>query len=80
MYRGSRHVLKTNARTRYPNLDGDIYLKVSEAVNPADLNGDGTVNILDLVAVANAFGRDTPDLNGDGTVNILDLVIIATEM
>ena len=63
-----------------PNLDGDIYLKVSEAVNPADLNGDGVVNILDLVVVANAFGRDTPDLNDDGVVNILDLVIIAAEM
>ena len=63
-----------------PDLDGEIYLKASEAVNPADLNNDGVVNILDLVIVANAFGRDTPDLNDDGVVNILDLVIIATEM
>ena len=63
-----------------PDLDGEIYLKVGEAINPADLNGDGTVNILDLVIVANGLGSDEPDLNGDGTVNILDLVIIATEM
>ena len=45
--------------------------------NPADLNGDGVVNILDLVILANAFGKDSPDLNADGVVNILDLVIIS---
>ena len=43
----------------------------------ADVNGDGEVNILDLVAIANAFGEAEPDLNGDGIVNIQDLVIVA---
>ena len=42
-----------------------------------DVNGDGEVNILDLVAIANAFGGAEPDLNGDGVVNIQDLVIVA---
>ena len=44
-----------------------------------DLNGDGVVNILDLVIVANAVGTSNSkvDLNGDGVVNILDLVIVA---
>ena len=61
-----------------PDLDGDIYLKIDEGVsNPADLNGDGVVNILDLVIIANRFGTAKPDLNGDGVVNILDLVIVA---
>ena len=59
-----------------PDLDGEIYLKVSISI-PADINADGTVNILDLVMVANAFGDQKPDLNGDGTVNILDLVLVA---
>ena len=42
-----------------------------------DVNRDGQVNVLDLVAVANAFGKDAPDVNGDGIVNILDLVAVA---
>ena len=58
-----------------PDLDGEMYLK--GASHPADLNGDGVVNILDLVVIANAFGEAGPDLNGDGVVNIQDLVIVA---
>ena len=45
--------------------------------NPVDVTGDGIVNILDLVVVANAFGEAEPDLNSDGVVNIQDLVIVA---
>ena len=58
------------------DLDGEIYLK-AETSPTADVNGDGTVNILDLVIVANAFGETAPDVNGDGVVNILDLVVVA---
>ena len=47
----------------------------------ADVNGDGSVNILDLVSVASAFGRaethPAADVNGDEVVNILDLVLVA---
>ena len=45
-----------------------------------DINGDGVVNIQDLVLVANAFGQtgqQTADVNGDGVVNIADLVKVA---
>ena len=58
-----------------PDLDGEIYLK--NTTNKHDINGDGTVNILDLVAVASGLGTDAPDVNGDGIVNILDLVAVA---
>ena len=59
-----------------PDLDGEIYLK---ARNPADVNGDGRVNVLDMVQVANGLGKATPDPNGDGVVNILDLVFVAEQ-
>ena len=61
-----------------PNYDGEMYLRAKPA-NPADVNGDGAVNILDLVAVAQAFGKDglQGDVNGDGVVNVLDLVQVA---
>ncbi len=59
-----------------PDLDGEIYLTSKSF---ADVNGDGKVNILDLVHVANSLGKSSPDLNGDGTVNILDLVFVVQQ-
>jgi hypothetical protein len=53
---------------------------------PGDINGDGTVNVLDAIILANAF-LSTPsssnwnpnaDINGDGVVNILDAIIMAS--
>ncbi len=47
----------------------------------ADVNKDGTVNILDLVVVASELGNAganlTVDVNGDGVVNVLDLIFVA---
>ena len=52
-----------------------------EAPQPvADVNGDGSVNIQDLVLVAGQFGetgKNSADVNGDGVVNIQDLVLVA---
>ena len=49
---------------------------------PWDVNGDGTVNIQDLVSVASELGQSGEslkgDVNGDGTVNIQDLVLVAS--
>ena len=45
-----------------------------------DVNGDGVVNILDLVLVATSLGemgQTNADVNGDGVVDILDLVQVA---
>ncbi len=63
-----------------PNYDGEMYLRVKPK-NPADVNGDGVVNILDLTIVAQALGTDSKkgDVNGDGLVNILDLVFVANQ-
>lgn len=62
-----------------PDLDGEIYLKATTG-EVADVNGDGVVNILDLVIVAAGFGKEGPDLNNDGITNILDLIFVAQEI
>ncbi len=46
---------------------------------PADLDGDGVVGILDLLALLAAWGPnpgDPADFDGDGTVGILDLLTL----
>jgi hypothetical protein len=45
---------------------------------PADLNGDGQVNVQDLTAVILAWGRQggAADVNGDGPVDVLDLIAV----
>ncbi len=68
--------VENQRRHTLADLDGEIYLK-AETPSTADVNGDGVVNIQDLVIVANAFGEAEPDLNADGIVNIQDLVIVA---
>ena len=68
--------VENQRRHTLADLDGEIYLK-AETPPTADVNGDGVVDILDLVIVANAFGKAAPDLNGDGVVDVLDLVLVA---
>lgn len=47
---------------------------------PADITGDGVINVLDLIDLLTCFGQSAfpgcvaEDVNGDGTVNVLDLV------
>ena len=62
-----------------PNLDGEMYLRVKPPNNPADVNGDGVVNIFDLTLVAQAIstGDGEGDVNRDGVVNVFDLVQVA---
>ena len=57
-----------------------MYLRVMPK-NPADINKDGVVNILDLTLAAQAFGKDglEGDVNGDGVVNMFDLVFVANQ-
>ncbi len=69
-----------DTRHTLPNLDGEMYLRVTP-VNPADLNGDGIVNILDLILVAQGLGTNETevDVNADGVVNVFDLVFVANQ-
>jgi hypothetical protein len=56
-----------------------------EVTVPGDVNGDGTVNILDAIQLANSFlatpsssnWNPNADINGDNVVNILDAIILA---
>ena len=61
-----------------------IFHTVSDTEAPsiaADVNGDGSVNILDLVVIASEFGNQgqnlAADVSGDGVVNVLDLIFVA---
>ena len=66
--------------------DGTILLwEIEPAVsqNPLDVNGDGVVDIVDLVAVVLKFdqtGKNAEDVNGDGVVNVDDVLLVAGEM
>jgi len=52
---------------------------------PGDINGDGTVNMLDAITLSEAFGASpgstnwnpNADIIGDGVVNILDAIVLS---
>ena len=50
------------------------------AAKPPDVNGDGSVNVLDLILIASKLGNEgtniAADIDGDGVVDILDLVLV----
>ncbi len=50
--------------------------------NSRDVNGDGQINIFDLIVVAQNFGQSNPqaDINSDGVVNIFDLIQVAQRL
>ncbi len=58
--------------------------EITEPTGPKeDVNGDGIVNIQDLVLVASNLGKtgtNAADVNGDGIVNIQDLVLVASAL
>ena len=61
-----------------------IFHAISDTESPpitADLNNDGSVNILDLIVVASELGNIgtnlVVDVNRDGVVSILDLILVA---
>ena len=70
----------------FVGIDADVnavYKLPTAPVVSADVNGDGRVNILDLVLISANFGKtgqNPADVNGDSVVNIVDLVKVAGEM
>ena len=68
----------SQGNTFRPRVEGGEVREPPELT--ADVNGDGLVNIQDLVLVASSFGKTgqpAADVNGDGVVNIADLVLVA---
>jgi hypothetical protein len=63
----------------------DLKLKIVDELAPADLNGDGHVDGLDLAILLGEWGRCgagepcPADLNGDGTVNGMDLAELLSQ-
>jgi hypothetical protein len=63
--------------------DGKVKVRIL-----GDVNGDGTVNVLDLIAASNAFSSYPgypnynfyADINRDGRINVLDMIIVATHL
>ena len=77
------NVLLTNSagKTSAPQIENAQITKTPQL--KGDINGDGVVNIADLVLVAgelNKTGPNAADVNGDGVVNIADLVLVAGEL
>ena len=63
----------------------DLFVTAKGVESSGDVNQDGTVNILDVILVAQNLGQKPPanpraDANKDGQVNILDLVFIAERL
>ena len=53
----------------------------ADGTRSPDVNGDGNVDVLDLIAVTSYFGNTgeniATDVSGDGVVDVLDLVLVA---
>lgn len=64
-------------------VTGEELVPPEQRLLDADVDGNGVVNILDLVRIATRLGRTGPDpadVNRDGTVNIRDIVLAAALM
>ena len=62
----------------------DLLITADGVELSGDVNGDGTVNILDMVLIGQNLGQkplpnSRADVNKDGQVNVLDLVLVAED-
>jgi|TARA_B100001971_G_scaffold35755_1_gene30818 hypothetical protein len=75
----SMYAILTDPQYKLPQLAPDGNYCPSEAIT-GDVNGDGVVNILDVVAAVNIVlsgeYQGSVDLNEDGSVDILDVILV----
>lgn len=73
------------------NITNNIYVAGTIRVTkPYDIDGDGNINVIDLICVAISLGKSPPygfnypiprpDANGDGKVNVLDLILVCRNL
>ena len=63
----------------------DLFITAKGVESNGDVNQDGSVNVLDIILVAQNLGQKSPsnprvDVNKDGQVNVLDLVFVAERL
>ena len=78
-----RHRVRATAAALNSSVTFTAIAAAPTARLAADVNGDGIVNIQDLVLVSSRLGQtgqNVADVNGDGVVNIQDLVLVAGEL
>ena len=49
---------------------------ISDPTCPADTDGNGVVDVIDLLAVIDGWGTDSSDFNDDGTTDVIDLLAV----
>ncbi len=79
------HESYLSASARVVGVAGSTVTVSDVTLSGGDVNGDGRIDILDLVAVAAQFGSTSPspetaDINADGQVDIVDVVLVAKNM
>ena len=76
--------LTTPDETKTTPADVTCKLTVNNSI-PGDANGDGSIDVTDIVSIANAilgrpsssFDATAADVNGDGSIDVTDIVVIA---
>ena len=70
-------LILTSKYTENPSQEISLHIALYDL--QGDLNGDGTIDVLDIIILVNLilFGEynTNADLNEDGCINILDIVI-----
>ncbi len=72
----------SSAGENIPAAPLEVFITVEQRLRSGDVNGDGDIDIFDLILVARQFGESVPansdvDINGDGMVDIFDLALVA---
>jgi hypothetical protein len=77
---GSKILLSYRRYFEYLNMNDDSVLQVF-SLRMTDFNFDGTVDIMDAIALARSFGirNKLMDLNKDGQVDLFDVIIFSKD-